>query len=360
MLKAYASVWLLFCHTAFAFHLTGVKIPGSGFTWDMTPCEYALICGLCFVGAQSLMLSMGIGMAFSKRKSAAHYASRGVSLVLLNFLLIFFRCVVPRWVFGGHSLVYTDADSWWSSLLASDILLFAGLAFLFFAVAKLLRFRLWTLVVAALACFAVHEWLSPHVLAPFLPWKSYTLEEKLAIGWFVGAKEGGSGFPVLCWLIYPVLGLCLGNLLRHCTNKGRFYAAVLGVSACAFGALWFFHRDIWTVMADHYYVENWLSALAYLFIEGVWFSLAYFLSVPLKRTAFWKVVVLGSQSMTAMFCFSWILLGWAAGYMYVHRIWCPREWKWYIAASLAVVALSAGLTFLSRKLTARRAAAAGA
>ncbi len=356
VLKAYAALWLIFCHAVVSFHWTDTLLPGFSGPY-FTPYEFACQCGLCFVGAQSLMVCMGVGMAFSRRQDAGHYFRRGVSLVLLNTLLMFLRAGLPALVFGSHSF-WSPADGpWVLSLMTCDIFLFAGLAFLFFGLAKKLRLSLGGIGVCALVFFALGEILSPRLQGAALS----PVVRQLA-HWFV-YLPGEEGFSFLSWMVYPVLGLCLGRALRHCTDTNRFHLLLAGSGAALFAALRLAWPGVFHLgsaqpceMAVRYYDGVPHIVLLYVALQCVWFGAAHFVAAALRGTRLWNAVLAGSRLMTPMYFASWVLFGWANAVLFSRGIVFPRRAGAYFAVSVATVVLSAALAVLFGRLTTRRAA----
>ena len=93
-----------------------------------------------FFGGHTFMICMGIGMCYMRKQSPASYLTRGFGLLTIGQFLNILRNALPNliawWVTGKQFFIANSL-----LILQSDILTFAGLAFLLMALFKKLRFR---------------------------------------------------------------------------------------------------------------------------------------------------------------------------------------------------------------------------
>lgn len=170
-------------------------------------------------GAQLLMLCMGIGAALS-RKGFVHNLKRAVLLVLGGYLLNVLKFVLPAFVgvlpvklLGA--ITTQCARALWELVGIGDILHFAGAATLLLAVVK--RLPYYPIVAGLLAVVVVFEAHSFWDLDHAHPVVDYALG-------LVGGQPPQVFFPLLPWLVYPLVGLAIGKLL---TKPYSTYSALL-------------------------------------------------------------------------------------------------------------------------------------
>ena len=86
------------------------------------------------------MISMGIGMRYTRHQSPASYLMRGFALLTIGQFLNILRNAVPNliayWITGKQVFIANVL-----LILQADILTFAGLAFLLMAVFKMCRLK---------------------------------------------------------------------------------------------------------------------------------------------------------------------------------------------------------------------------
>ena len=167
--------------------------------------------------APVFMVCMGIGMRYGRKTSAKDFAMRGIGLLLTGLILNIFRYVLPMltaYALSGEKLYLNT----FTFLFGVDILEFAGLTFLFFALAKKLRWKDSTLLVIAAAA---------SVMGALLKW---TVTGNMYIDQFTGYlwenDDAQTYFPFLNWIIFPVFGYLLAKMLRHLADKKTFYQKV--------------------------------------------------------------------------------------------------------------------------------------
>lgn len=157
--------------------------------------------------APVFMVCMGIGMRYAKKTAAKDLAKRGAGLLFTGLILNVFRYVIPLFIgyaaTGETLFLYT-----FPFLFGVDILEFAGLAFLFFALAK--KFS-WS--DKSLAAIAVLSSLCGMLLKEMSTGFLYADQ---FLGYIWGNDEAETYFPFLNWILFPVFGYLFGKLLRRC------------------------------------------------------------------------------------------------------------------------------------------------
>ena len=178
--KGFAILFMIWVHTAETFSAEA----GLG---------YELVDN--FLGgpfaAPVFMVCMGIGMRYGRKTAAKDFVKRGIGLLLTGLILNIFRYVLPMltvYALSGEKLYLNT----FTFLFGVDILEFAGLAFLFFALAKKLKWKDSVLLIIAAAA---------SVAGSLLKWIT---TGNMYIDQFTGYIWGNDGaqtyFPFLNWV----------------------------------------------------------------------------------------------------------------------------------------------------------------
>lgn len=180
------------------------------------------------MAAPMFMFAMGMCMLYSRRSGVRDMAVRGgkllmqavfLSVVIKSGLIALARCLMI-------SPEAVKKDSLVSSLMFNgDILDFAGLAFLVFALMKWLRFGHRAMLVLTGVLYAGYQVLLVTVGSEFLPWPFYAV-----LGWICGT-DPMSFFPLFAWLVYPVAGYIMADALEKSADPGRLLrrAGIIGI-----------------------------------------------------------------------------------------------------------------------------------
>ena len=167
------------------------------------------------VGAHAFMISMGVGMVFTKKSSPKLYAERGLSILVSGQVLNLFRYAL----FPGVLYVVKGGDEWARAMMfltySVDILQFAGLFFLCMALFTKLRLKPLHIFIIAVLANAVGM-----LIGGKFSTGSYAVDQ--IIGFFVFTKTE-SYFPLIHWMVYPAFGILFGDILKHVKDKRAFY-----------------------------------------------------------------------------------------------------------------------------------------
>ncbi len=264
-----------------------------------------------FVGgplaAPVFMIAMGIGMVYSKNQEPKVNAIRGLKLIQNGYLLNIARGTVPCLVFfvlyNSKDLLYTSLEE----LLCLDILHFAGLVFIFFALVRYFKVKDAYVALIALALLFIGS-----VIAPVYPDGELA---SIGIG-YLTYQNPLTPFPFFTWLIYPVIGYLFGKVLMRVTDKTKFYTRLLAGGAglfCVFTALLLAGDYELTELFvdDNMYDQNTVKVFWILSIAAIWSSLLYFVSLKLINVeSIKKLVAFMSKKINAIFITQWILIGW--------------------------------------------------
>ena len=259
------------------------------------------------LAAPTFMILLGIGIVYSRNSSAKKLAMRGLSLIALHYALNFTSFGIPYLIMYARTTDTMYLDEFFGYVFSIDILAFAGLTFLVFALKEKLRLKTIHLVVFALVLSSMNLLLTNQIDNIFLG---------AFLGLFVRVNEY-SFFPFLAWIGYPVMGYIVGNLLKTCTDKTLLYKYVFIISflvvVCMTLNSFKYGFNIWFMYLeepDNFYFQDFFQYLLVAGIVFLWISILYALS-RIKFLGFLgKVLSRWSRNITIIYCAQWLIIGW--------------------------------------------------
>jgi len=180
----------------------------------------------CAPAAGVFMFAMGVGMVYTRHNSPKEFAFRGLKLLLMGYILNFFRETLLVLVGNIFQIEnnYQD-ESLFSTLMTVDILQFAGISFLITALLKKLNAKPYQIFAVAIVLHAVGN-----LCVGLFENAPETVQYPLGVLLFTN-KE--TAFPGFQWYVYPAVGICFGTLLKHAADKDKFYGRMAVLSAAA-------------------------------------------------------------------------------------------------------------------------------
>lgn len=298
--KGLAIVCMVICHTVMMFSM--------GHT-DMAYIVSDKVLGGP-IAAPLFMICLGIGTCYSRHSAPLLMVKRGAGLFLCAYLLNFMRGVLPLALgslFVGWQAV-AQYMTW--AMLVGDILQFAGLAFIFLGVVKKIGLTDWQLVCTAFICALVGSMCAGYdtgdnninaLLGLFIP---------------AGAPDGQdcvSAFPFLNWIIFPVVGILFGKLLRHSTDSDKFYGLVLAVTLplTIFYGWYSLAKGFMPFSGGHYFWPTIADSVFFIAYDLCIISLLHFLSRVIPVAVFSPLAAL-SRQINTVYCISWVVIVWTA------------------------------------------------
>lgn len=250
--------------------------------------------------APIFMICLGIGISYSKRNTAKDLLKRGVSLLGIGLLLNVIRFVLPdlvKYALTNESTYLYDIFS----LFSVDILQFAGLAFIFLSLTKKLKLKH-----AALLFIGVIA----SILGMLLRWVStgdYVTDQFAGFLWGTATK---TYFPFLNWIIFPIVGLVFGSVLKLCKDKGNFYLRVSTLCG-GFMVIYLILTIRFGMMFSSdgsYFFLGLLDAVFFILLALMVFGLNYAILQLFGKVPFQLLMRL-SKNINAVYCIHWSLLG---------------------------------------------------
>ena len=269
------------------------------------------ICEFCWgtAGAPVFMFCLGAGIIYSRRTSFGYLAARSGKTLIMALLLSLFTQTISLLIHGllenSPELIH-QAVGW---LFCCDILGFAALTFLFFAL--VMRFRIPNLIVLLIPVILL-------IISMFVP-VNLCADNIVAadlIGWFFWQNTTYSFFPFCQWLIFPAAGYIFAQFLRNTTDKTKFYKRLMitGISVFAvFTAVLLLLGVNITLFFTTYegavYNHDMVSAawnVSFILFE---MGLFYFISRLFRADSTGhRFVTYISRSLITLYCIQWLII----------------------------------------------------
>jgi len=261
-----------------------------------------------FLGAQPaapvFMFCMGIGLVYTRHNSPSEFARRGIKLFITGYLLNIYRTAFV--VGGGLAGALGEHELFplvWAFALCVDILPFAGLAFLFFALMKRLNISTTLATLVVLLLLVVANALP--VVGEGREWYSYIA----GLLWY---QSNFTSFPLMQWLPFPMMGVLFGKKLKETDDKPRFYFLTLTIGAIAFAlSTWIALRqgiDLRTFFTTDYFRMTPLSLAWSLGIVLILLPVYYFLVKDLGECWLRRLATFCSRNINKIYLWQWILI----------------------------------------------------
>ena len=268
---------------------------------------------LDFIGgplaAPVFMFAMGVGMVYTKHSTPGDFAKRGVHLLIVAYVLNFFRETILIIIAHVFSIETAYDKSLIDTIGTVDILHFAGMAFLIAALFKKLKADPKRVLAAALLIQAVGS---------------------LTIGMFDGLPKAMQyllgllfftnnyvAFPTLLWFIYPAAGIVFASLLQRVTDKDEFYRKVTVTGLISFAAVTMGTVATNTNLLSYfmntgYYKQNLFSSMWILSVVFMFMGLYHAISKHITgKAAAW--VKTTSVQVNTIYIIQWLLITYVIG-----------------------------------------------
>ena len=173
----------------------------------------------CLTGAGTFMLCMGIGARYSRHQAPMDYLKRGFELLTVGQALYLARDSVPNliaWWCKGDSIFLSGS----LLVIQTDIMTFAGLAFMLLALFKKLK-----VPDAAIVVIGVGMNAFAFVLSRFFRTTGSYLADQL-LGYFV-VTDAESYFALCCYFVFVAVGYALGGIYPKIKDKDALSSRVL-------------------------------------------------------------------------------------------------------------------------------------
>jgi uncharacterized membrane protein len=257
--------------------------------------------------APTFMILLGAGIVYSKNRDPKKLSIRGLKLLLANYVLNFISLGLPYLTLFFQTNDAANLELMIFETIGADILAFAGLTFLFFALVEKMRIKLIHVILVTLVLSCLNYLVS----AAFI-----NINISVLPGLLIRVNEN-SYFPFLSWIGYPVMGYVFGNFLMRCSRKKAFYRYLFMFSALSALAISLasqkYDFDIWSmhfVGTGEYYYQDFVQ---YILVGGIcfsWICILYVLSGINALRFLGKLLSRWSKNVTVMYFAHLIIIGW--------------------------------------------------
>lgn len=282
-------------------------------------------------GAQLFMLLMGISFVLSSHKDFTSVWKRALFMLLLGYLLNFIKFVLPAILGFLPAGVYRelhvirDLHGMLMMLLTGDILHFAAIALLvIYGVSRLPRYPVCALVLAIIVCFG----------SPLL----FDLHCSNAFGnYFLSLLSGQPPrvfFPLLPWLMYPLVGLMIGHYIQQQKPLVFGYCLIAGFVLLLLScAPWMPYANKFNVSFYRTYPSG---SLYHTGIVLVWLYMAHWLSKCCadRHRLFFGFFTFLSRNITLVYIVQWGLICWTFLFFDFREL--GTGWSVVLAVSIGV------------------------
>ena len=189
--------------------------------------------GTEFFGAATFMIAMGIGMCYMRNQTPKSYVIRGFGLLTIGQFLNIMRNSIPSliaWWATGKQFFIANA----LLVLQSDILSFAGLAYLLMALLKKCKLKNGVIlgIGAAMSAAALICWHTVPQPGSYLG--------KQMLGYFI-ITDAEAYFPLLCYFIFVAFGYFVGGYYPYIKDKNGLANRVMLI-CFPLAAIYYFFR----------------------------------------------------------------------------------------------------------------------
>ena len=308
------------------------------------------------LGAQFFMFSMGMGLAYTQNNSAKCCLKRGLILLFTGYLLNFLREILPWMVIGSYPMFSSImTNDKFLMLLSCDILQFAGLAFLFFALVKYLKWSNLTIFITTLCITVVGAFCTNEISVKLTPDNFYYS--------FIGLLIPIKNFTIsdyVCfsfsnWIIYPVTGWLFGKALKRCHNLDKFYLYLLGISLPMFLLAWAAFdavgKNMWLILMNPvvYHQQNPVILAVYMNIIAIAISAAHLFSNYFVKFKFWNIIKHLSSELPTLYIVSWIAIGWLGAWLKFNHKFLTKDFEDIFFVFVGILAVSEIYIYLKNR-----------
>ncbi len=258
--------------------------------------------------APMYMFVMGVGMFYTKRSTPMQHFIRGAKILGLSYILNICRYLIPSLI--GYAITGEEAkyiEPLIYKVLGNDILTFAGIAMMIMAGLIAINTPRWVMLIIAFCSSALGTLLNGiDVKNDF---------GNIFLGYLIGTEDAAgnvlSDFPVLNWIIFPIIGYLFGSVLVKVKDKKLFYLSFSPI--CAVFTVFYYIYGIKNEIGmfgegqNCYYHMIFRDAVASLTLVFALIGIYYFLSLILPK---WSIRLAGdiSRNITSVYFIHWIFV----------------------------------------------------
>src|SRR5450432_2905356 len=257
-------------------------------------------------GAQVFMLIMGISFSFSKNQDFESVFKKAAGVMVCAYGLNVFKFIIPHF-FGwlpptllGLLQVEPGICGYKQLFLLGDILHFAAISLIILAIiTEINKYEKVAIWIAIIICFTAPPFWDATSDNSFI---NYSLE-------LLGGQPPRVFFPLLPWLVYPLLGLSIGKIIQQKEDWlgfdsfwiPGFFLIIVGF------ALKYFLRD---PDFSSFYRTRPLDTIVHVGFVLIILSVWHWISINVKPNHLFKLFTYASRRITQIYIIQWILICW--------------------------------------------------
>jgi uncharacterized membrane protein len=257
-------------------------------------------------GAQIFMLAMGISFSFSKDQPFESVFKKAAWLMVFAYVLNIFKFVIPHF-FGWLppallELLQVDPGihGYMQLFLLGDILHFAGISLIILAiVSKFKNYEKIAFWIAASICFIAPLFWDASSDNGFI---NYALE-------LIDSQSPHVYFPLLPWLVYPLLGLAIGKWIQKeesWLGFDSFWIPGLLLIMLGFLFKYFLHDADFS----SFYRTTPLDTIIHVGFVLIMLSVWHWINNNVKANYLFKLFIYTSRRITQIYIIQWTLICW--------------------------------------------------
>lgn len=254
--------------------------------------------------APVFMFLLGCGIVYSRRSTPVQIFKRGLMMLCMSYVMNALVYVLPYVISAFINKDMEIIEDAWTQIYDADILQFAGLALLFFALTAAIKLKPWAVATLA-AAFAG----AGMVLTHFIP-EVESCGLQAITGLFWGTHEG-SYFPFTSWILYPAAGYVFAWILKRTEDKKKLYLTISPIGAVIYVGMVFLLLNFyeWDLLVDgeYYYGQSIPFNIMYLGFVLFWLGVCYALSAILAKPVK-NFLNTCSRNVTPMYVCQYILI----------------------------------------------------
>lgn len=250
-------------------------------------------------GAQLFMTIMGIAFTFKNKHDTKAIFTRALFMLLAGYALNIFKFIVPEVFFGLPKGVHRDLQLFPGQeiqqlLSTGDILHFAAIALIITHVAyRIKNYWFWSAIIALIIIF----------IAPIL----FDCGNNYFIQLFTG-QPPRIFFPILPWIVYPLIGLTIGKLLQQYQQQAFRKLLLIGVALiCAGTAITINTNQISVHGFYRTYPGETLIHIGIVLMTIVFWN---YIARKYAPTPFLQLLHYCSRHITSIYIIQWTLICW--------------------------------------------------
>ncbi len=256
--------------------------------------------------APVFMLALGVGIVYSRNSSPEKLALRGCKMFILSYVYNFFVYAFPHLIrfFSDEKKEHLSVA--FEEFSNVDILQFASLAFLTFALAKKLNWK-----APHLISYGIVVTLAGEAITNGVSFEDSSFV--YVVGLLVGSSEV-SFFPYCSWIIFPIAGYIFGNVLMECEDKKKLYTNIAMICIPGYIAMminsFVMKIDFGQITGEYqtsYYHMGIYGDVCMLFFAFGWLSICYLISSAIPDMVIEKLKEL-SKNITKIYVIQYVLI----------------------------------------------------